>query len=297
MTTNDNVERRLADYYASDAPPRAPGRVLDLAIEAVERTPQRRAFPGASWRPRRLSASARLAVAVLGVVAVGGLALAIAWPGTAPPGAGASPPPSPTISPTPSPTLAPPSAAAMGTITETSGSLAAGTYGLGPEFPVSITFEVPDGWAGCEVGPLEQGVCLSAAGFEPGVTFSIIENVVADPCGFALMDPPVGPSVDDLVTAISRLRGFQATVPVDVSVDGHAGKQFELTANGPGCDLKTWATSDRTNGVSLGEVNLLRVVDVDGVRVLIAGAYLPGLEPLDARTRIEGVLDSVSIGS
>ena len=55
MSVNDNVERRLADYYAGDAPPRAPGRVLDLALEAVERTQQRRSFTGAPWRVRPLS--------------------------------------------------------------------------------------------------------------------------------------------------------------------------------------------------------------------------------------------------
>jgi hypothetical protein len=38
---------------------------------------------------------------------------------------------------------------------------------------------------------------------------------------------------------------------------------------------KTWATRDRANGVSAGEVNLVRILDVDGVRVVITGAYHP----------------------
>jgi hypothetical protein len=290
MTVKNDVERRIADFYASEAPPRAPGRVLDLAIEAVERTPQRRSFLGLSWRVRRLNLYARLVVAALVVIAVGGLVVAITRPGSAPGTVGSPTPPSPAISPSPSPT--------PGALTESSGPLEAGTYKLGPEFPVPITFEVPDGWDPCSTGPVEQGVCIASAPLGPGVSFSIVENVVADPCGSALMDPPVGPSVDDLVTAITQLPSFQATVPVDVSVDGHEGKQFDLTATGaPGCALQTWATSDRTNGVASGEVNVIQVIDVGGVRVLIAGAYHPSLGPADMRTQIEGVLDSLSIGS
>ena len=43
------------------------------------------------------------------------------------------------------------------------------------------------------------------------------------------LDPPVGPTVDDLVAAWANLPDLAATAAVDVTVDGYAGKQIEFT--------------------------------------------------------------------
>jgi hypothetical protein len=157
-------------------------------------------------------------------------------------------------------------------------ALTPGRYSLAVGFPVAITFDVPAGWVACVAGPVEQGACEKASGAFTGVgvSFTIVDNVVADPCSGALLDPPVGPSVDDLVAAISNLEGFEATSATDVTVDGFGGKQFTLSApSGAACsDMKTWATADRTNGVSIGEILEMRILDVGGVRVVIAGTHL-----------------------
>ena len=43
--------------------------------------------------------------------------------------------------------------------------------------------------------------------------------------------------------------------------------------NVPACGgLGTWATADRTNGVGPAEANLIRIVDVNGTRVVVTGA-------------------------
>ncbi|MBA3689238.1 MAG: hypothetical protein H0W81_10485 [Chloroflexi bacterium] len=110
------------------------------------------------------------------------------------------------------------------------------------------------------------------------------------------MDPPVGPSVDDLVTAISNLAGFEATTPLDVTVDGFSGKQFTVTAPAsPGCDLRVWATASRTNSVGPSEVNLLRILDVDGTRILVSGAYHPLTATEADLTALQQVMASVHI--
>jgi hypothetical protein len=102
----------------------------------------------------------------------------------------------------------------------------------------------------------------------------IIDNVVAEPCADVGLDPPVGPTIEELVDAISALPGFVATPPIDVTVDGHSGKEFTVTApNDVACALYTWMGPHRTNGVGAAEINRIRIVDVDGVRVLIAAAY------------------------
>jgi hypothetical protein len=171
--------------------------------------------------------------------------------------------------------------------------LTPGTYTLGDGYGKPVTFEVPVGWVACSNLPVEPAVCMRGNPNESGVTFQVVVNVVAEPCGEELRDPPVGPSVDDLVSAISELRGFEATPPVDVTISGYRGKQFELTAPSDAtCPLRTWANSGRINGVGGGEVNLLRVIDVAGTRLMIAGAIHSEAD----RLRVEPFMDSIRIG-
>ena len=133
-------------------------------------------------------------------------------------------------------------------------------------------FEVPGGWIACTEDH-EIAICNSGASTAPEVSFMVVENVVADPCARTLRAPEVGPTVDDLVAAISSLEGFTATAATGVSLDGYDGKQLELAAPDTGECLLTWATSPvRTNGVAPGEINLLRIFDIDGERVMLAGA-------------------------
>jgi hypothetical protein len=181
------------------------------------------------------------------------------------------------------------------------GDLTAGSYFLS-EFPAAITFDIPPleppaVWFACSPSAVEQAVCYQRGpGQVVAVTFQIVDNVVAE-CAdqetAALFDPPVGPSVDDLVTAISSLDGYEATAPVDITVSGFEGKEFTLTAVRHACGA-TWATADRITGMGAGESNLLRILDVDGVRVVIAGAYTASTPEADV-ANMEQVMDSVQI--
>ena len=65
--------------------------------------------------------------------------------------------------------------------------------------------------------------------------------------------------------------------------------------DGPCTSPRTWATPDRINGVSPGEVNLIRIVDVNGTRVVMTGA----LGPVEAKSpqavaRIAEVMGTVT---
>ena len=178
-------------------------------------------------------------------------------------------------------------------------SLGAGSYVL-DEFPVEVEFDVPSGWYTCSESVAEQGVCTAPGnvGGEIGLSFLVVENVVADPCGERLLDPPVGPSVDDLVTAIANLDRFTVSAPRDVNVSGLTGKEITLTAPAnPGCDLRTWSMGTRTNGVGSGERNVLRIVDVDGTRVMFAAASFPGSTPAESMEELGAVMDSIRIGT
>lgn len=194
-----------------------------------------------------------------------------------------------------------PTAAASPLPSEAGTELTAGRYAL-EDFPAAITFSVPEleapaVWFACSPSAVEQAVCSETTpGAFTAVTFQIVDNVVAgcsDQETAELQDPPVGSSVDDLVTAISSLEGYEATEPTDITVSGFQGKEFTLTAVRHACGA-TWATADRITGMGSGEANLLRIVDVDGVRVLIAGAY-PGSTPDPHLGLIQEVMDSVQI--
>jgi hypothetical protein len=170
-----------------------------------------------------------------------------------------------------------------------------GRVALAPGFPVATTIDLPADWASCNNTPLEQAVCGPMNGPEDALelTLMYLENVVADPCADVGLSPPAGPAVDDLVTAIRSLKGFTSTDPVDISVDGRSAKEFVITApTAPLCEsLFTWSNRSRTNGMSPGENNLVRIVDVDGTPILLAIAWQPGQDASVPAAR--AILDSV----
>jgi hypothetical protein len=286
MSTENDDARSLRSWLKENRHEDA-DRLLDVVFDQVPATPQRRA----GWLARRfpdmnrflvLGAAAAVVVlaAFIGLQVFGG------------PNIG-GPESTPTAIPSPpgSPTVLPLSEQQLG----------AGTYSLDPAFPVGITFDVPEGWYSCSESGMEQGVCSNPRELGGGgVGFWIIGNVVADPCDplAPLLDPPVGPSVDDLVAAISNLPGFEATPETEVSVDGFQGKQFTLTAPASPdvlCDMKTWIMGTRKNGVGPGEVKELQVLDVDGVRVVISPTLVPPQTQDPVLLAVRDILASIQI--
>ena len=99
MNANHELERRLAAFYASEAPQRAPGRVLEGALATTEITTQRRAVFRLPWRFPIMNSYARMAIAAVAVIAIGAVGLAVLQPGSSP---GVGGPASPTTSTEPS---------------------------------------------------------------------------------------------------------------------------------------------------------------------------------------------------
>jgi hypothetical protein len=77
MTASHDLERRVADYYASEAPPRAPDRVLGAILETIEATPQRRVLVRGPWRILFQDPRVKVAVVALAAIASGIVGLAI----------------------------------------------------------------------------------------------------------------------------------------------------------------------------------------------------------------------------
>ena len=77
MNANHDLERRLADFYATEAPPRAPDRVLESVLATSELTRQRRAVFRLPWRFPIMNSYAKMAIAAVAVIAIGAVGLAV----------------------------------------------------------------------------------------------------------------------------------------------------------------------------------------------------------------------------
>jgi hypothetical protein len=106
MTATNDLERRVAEFYAAEAPHRAPDRVLAQALATIDHTRQRRELRLLPWRTSPMNIYAKLAIAAVVVLAVGAVGLSILQPGPGPSvgGPGSSPSSVPSASPSPSPT-------------------------------------------------------------------------------------------------------------------------------------------------------------------------------------------------
>ena len=162
-------------------------------------------------------------------------------------------------------------------------------------FTAPADWTVADGW--------------SAFGEGAGVLFDSVSNIYAEGCRWVLVDPPVGPTVDDLVGAFANVPDFAATEAVDVTVDGYAGKQFEFTVpnyTSSECrdskyglwDVPGTGGGDESPGYwAQGPNNHFQmlVLDVDGTRLVIGAGTFPSTPPQD-RAALEDVLASIQIG-
>ena len=289
-------------------------RLLLRALDEVDTTQQRRS----RWPARRfldMHASTKLAIgaaAVVAVLLIGSQLLprlgSVGGPPTDAPTAipTASESPAATISPSDGASIAPGPSPVPYSSTPATGVLPPGTIVLDGAFPLSIVFDVPAGWSrhnGTEGADYVGLAKLRGENTPAGVSWTLISNVFPDACrsNSGPADPPTGPTVDDLVTALTSIVGFEATAPTNVIVDGHAGKRFRITATvdprADGCDDPVWLSLwEPLNGgdtarVPAGTSLDFWILDVEGTRlVMFAEDY--GATEAELAEAV-GVLESV----
>lgn len=172
-------------------------------------------------------------------------------------------------------------------------------------FPVNLAFDIPDGDPpGWHVGKSSSEVAVVLWYTPPeigyGFAFWSAENIYADPCSPAAgeLEPPIGPSVEDFVAALSSLPQFQVTAPVDVTVGGFQGKQIELTAleSGFGCRrVIPWIGADDTVQLNAGDTFRVNILDVDGVRIVMHSENEVAESDAAVEAELQQILDSIRI--
>jgi hypothetical protein len=161
---------------------------------------------------------------------------------------------------------------------------------------VDVTFAVPAGWN-------YNGWYVANANWSLGVFFDIVANIYTDSCPSVLVDPPIGPTVDDLASAWANLPGFNATAASDITVDGFHGKQIEFTVpdyNETLCSYGDFKLLEAEGGGAYwaqgpNQHHQLSILDVNGTRLVIAATDFPDTSPQD-RAVIDEILASIQIG-
>jgi hypothetical protein len=292
MSTDRDVTR-IVRSWLEEGRTALPDRVLDTVLDQLPATPQRRAT-GPAWRLLQMNIPVRIATAAAAVVAIaviGAIAFSRAG-GVAGP---ASTIPTPTPVPTPSPIALPTD---PGTVTVTT----PGTYLAGDPFLVPAIFNVPAGWVGKVGGPNAAFFDRAPVGSGgAGIALTLSQSIYADPChDRGLLSPQPGPTVDDLATALSKLPGFTATTPTEVTIDGFSGKQLTLTAPADFSSCSLTPDGYRLWVLPLGGVQsfnenqstTIRIVDVNGTRLIVSSDSWPTSDSV-ARAETQALVDSI----
>ncbi len=292
MSTRPDPDLVIASWLEDEARDGASDRLVAATRRQLESTNQRRVWWPA-WRFRQMNMPIRFAVATAAVVAVAAAGIYLA-PRQGGGGQGGSPPPSPSPSPSPSPTA---------TLQPLAGSpLEAGPViarGLGSSSSTSVTFTVPEGWEGFD-GSCVLPVTGTTAPDGMGICFGEVNvGLYSDPCHGSTgpADVPVGPSVDELVDALTAQTAYEVSSPIDVTLGGYAGKRIDLQlpTDVASCDLGEfypWSGSIYAQGPD--NRWHLWILDIEGDRLIVISTDFPGTTAED-RAEQQAIVDSIQI--
>jgi hypothetical protein len=288
MSKRPDPDLAITAWLVDEAPDGASDRLIAATRQQIESTDQR-----PSWWParrfRQMNMSIRFVVAAAAVVAVAaaGIYLAPRQGGSGPGGV-----PSPSLSPSPTAVPQPLS----------DGPLEAGTViatGLGLSEATSVTFTVPEGWEGF-AGSCVLPVTGTTAPDGMGICFGEVhDGLYSDPCHGTTGpgDIPVGPTVDELVDALTAQTAYEVSSPIDVTLGGYPGKRMDLQlpTDVASCHLGEfypWAGSIYAQGPD----NRWRlwVLDIEGDRLVVFSTDFPGTSPED-RAEQQAIVDTIQI--
>lgn len=302
--SSDPEITRIVRSWLDEGSTQVPDRVLDAVLDQVPATHQRRV----TWWPARRHPTIStilkvgLATAVL-VVAVLIGSYTFGTPSVGGPGIGGpTPTPEATATPVAIPSATPDDLLPPGPHALTDGRPLDGI----PTLPITVTIPAPD-WHGDLGGGIlmknDNPYAPDGAGM---IVFFGDLYVYGDPCEWSTTRPDTPAStVDELVAALTAQASRDATDPVDVTLDGNAGKSITLQvpedAVFSDCDSGTFGSwgvpsSDRSPfryHQDPGQIDKLWIVDVDGKLVVLDIGYYEGT-PQAVVDEMEAIVESTT---
>jgi hypothetical protein len=277
--STDRDENRIVRSWLEEGVTMLPDRVLDAVLDQLPATPQRRA----GWLARRFpimnNSPARYGIVAAAVIVVALLGVNL-LPNVNSGGPDPTPTPTETASPTPATPSLPyypsPSSVEPGTYL-----LADTTYTVQP-----FTFAVPSGWKSQLLGMVKNPDELTEVTWAPYV----VTHVYADACvGDESELRAIGPSVDDLITALTEQGGSKVSVPVDDRIGGFAAKRVDISISArkaESCNiggLQVWANPAETDFFAFrgGYSATVYVADVNGERFVLTVTRAPDASAKD----------------
>ena len=176
-------------------------------------------------------------------------------------------------------------------------------YLITNEEGVRVTLTVADGW-------IRNGWYINNGGDTrtelTAIQIWAVGATYTDPCQWnsTKLDPPLGPAVDDLATALANQLTREATMS-DATLDGYSGKLVQMTvpedAVFADCDqgeFRSWvgpsSPDDSRFHQGPGQHDDVYILDVDGVRLVIDALYYAGSSAAD-RAALQQMLDTIQI--
>jgi hypothetical protein len=286
-------------------------RIAGAVLDQVETTRQRRA----TWWPARRTSTVNkilgFGIAAAAVVVALVIGSQLLGP-PAPSGVGGAPTSEPSPTAVASPSAAEPSPSIEADLDE------------GPflyfngSIPITVTIPAP-GWSvdgrfglvkNKNIQPPDGAYVIGPW------TGEVARYVPGDPCQWlSTMPDTPATTVDEIVAALASQASRDASEPVDITVDGHAGKSITLHvpddivfANGEftNCDhhkggqaaFCTFGTATDCfmwNAQGLGAIDELWILDVDGRILIMDGAYY-AQTPAEHVDEVRAILGSMTFG-
>ena len=302
MTTDRDTTTRIVRSWLRTDEHESADRVLDAVLDQLDTTPQRRSgWP--AWRTPTMNKFVTIglgAAAVVAVLLIGSQLLASPTTNLGGPGAETTP----TVEPT---ATAEPSRAPEGLLPEGPHVLNDGEpLEGGPTLRTTVSIPAPDWYGEAAGGILIKNDNSDAPDGAGMITFFGDLYVYGDPCEWATTRPDEpATTVDELVTALGAQASRDASEPVDITVDGYAGKSITLhvpeDAVFSACDQGTFGSwglpGDDVTPFRYhqdpGQIDELWIVDVNGELAVIDTAYYAGTPPEHVE-ELRAIVDSIS---
>ena len=289
MSTDRDTTRIVRSWLRTDEHESA-DRVLGTVLDALDTTPQRRATRWPARRLEHMNGIFKYGLASAAVVA----AAVLAFTYLTTPNVGGPAPGDPTSDA--SPGLSPISIPALnGQV-----ALDAGRYRVDPAMPVEVTVEVPDGWS-AGGGWVVRGPLGPEAPAGMAIRFYTASAIYADPLAIdeGRMEPPIGPSVDDLVTELIDHPAWNIRGVDPVTIDGFEGQVLHVTLPPETSDETPFYLFAAGGGgvvyaTDPDQVLDIYIVDAAGRRLVIEAFHFPSTSETD-RAAQDAVLRSIQI--